>query len=153
MSKQDQPTVEAVGTPQKKSKKLILIMAIVLLGGAGGGGYFMMKPASADAEAVVEEAKPEAGKVIPLESVTVNLADGHYLKMKFALQATLEAGEEELDGSRAVDLAITQYTDLKLGELSTAAGREKVKLELLEKVTEAYEGKIMDIYFTEFVMQ
>ena len=150
MSKTD---AAAEAGPKKKSKKLVMILAVLLLGGAGGGGYFMMKPASAEADAKVEAEKPEKGVVIVLDAVTVNLADGHYLKMKFSLQATAEAGEEEMDGSQALDLAITQYTDLKVGELSSPAGRAKVKKELLEKIAEAYEDKIMDIYFTEFVMQ
>ena len=150
MSKSE-PTAEAAAP--KKSKKMVMILAVLLLGAAGGGGYFMMKPASAGTEAAVEAEKPEKGIVMVLDAVTVNLADGHYLKLKFSLQATADAGEEEMDGSQALDLAITQYTDLKVGELSTEAGRAKVKKELLEKISEAYEDKIMDIYFTEFVMQ
>ena len=35
----------------------------------------------------------------------------------------------------------------------SAAGRAKAKADLLTDVKEAYENKIMDIYFTEFVMQ
>jgi flagellar FliL protein len=42
---------------------------------------------------------------------------------------------------------------MEMAELSSAAGRKKAKHELVEQVTEAYEGEVMDIYFTEFVMQ
>ena len=52
-----------------------------------------------------------------------------------------------------MDLAIAHYTDMEIAELSSAEGRAKAKAELLEEVEEAYEGEIMDIYFTEFVMQ
>jgi flagellar FliL protein len=145
----------AEGAAPKKSKKMVMILAVLLLGVAGGGGYFMMKPANAEEQAAAEAeaAKPEKGIVIVLDSVTVNLADGHYLKLKFSLQATADAGDEEMDGSQALDLAITQYTDKKIGELSTEAGRAKAKKELLERIAEAYEDKIMDLYYTEFVMQ
>ncbi|MEV1289865.1 flagellar basal body-associated FliL family protein [Micromonospora sp. NPDC049679] len=150
MSKNDKDaSAEAEAKPKKSKKMLMLILAVALLGGAGGGGYFMFIGGSS---AETAPPAPTPGVVVAMDSVTVNLADGHYLKMKIALQATAEATEEP-NGSKALDLAITKYTDMQLGELSSAAGRAKAKAELLEKVKEAYDGKVMDIYFTEFVMQ
>ncbi|HWH01298.1 MAG TPA: flagellar basal body-associated FliL family protein [Pilimelia sp.] len=135
--------------PKKgKSKLIIMIIAVVFLAAGGVGGYLMLKGGGGPEE----EPKPEAGVVVALDAITVNLADGHYLKVKMALQATANAVEEP-DGSKALDLAIAEFTDKEMGELSSAAGRSKAKAELLEKVKKAYNGDIMDIYFTEFVMQ
>jgi len=135
--------------PKKKSKKKLLIIvaaAVLVLGGAGA--YFMLgsggKPAA--------KPKPKPGKVIPLDAITVNLAGGHYLKIHLALQATADAGEE-VDGSQALDLTVAQFSNLNMADLASGEGRTKAKEKLLTAVEKAYEDKVMDIYFTEFVMQ
>jgi len=135
--------------PKKGKKKLIIVVAglLVVLGGGGAGAYFMFFKGPAG-----PPPPPEPGKVVALEAVTVNLADGHYLKLKLALQTTAEVAEAP-DGSKALDIAIDQFSNKSIGELSSDAARHKAKEELLKKVEEAYEGEVMDIYFTEFVMQ
>ena len=145
----DKATEEA---PKKSKKKLIMIIAIVvvLLGG-GAGGYFMFKPSSAAAEEVLV-----AGVVVPLDAVTINLADGHYLKLKITLQATDKAAEAP-DGSKALDAAIELYSNMDSTKLLTTEGREKSKADLKAAVIKAYtvkkEKEIMDVYFTTFVIQ
>jgi flagellar FliL protein len=135
--------------PKKKSKKKLIIIvaaAVVLLGGVGA--YFMLGSGSGS----TAKPKPKPGKVIPLEAITVNLAGGHYLKIHLALQATADAGET-LDGSHALDLTVAQFSDQTMAELASTEGRGKAKERLLTAVEKAYEEKVMDIYFTEFVMQ
>jgi flagellar protein FliL len=140
----------------KKSKKMlmIIVIALVVLGGGGAGAFFVLTGDSAEAKAK----EPVKGAVVTMDNaLTINLADGHYLKLGFALQATEEAGEEEIDLSEAIDLAIDEYTGMEVGELETEKGREAAKQELLEKIEKVYnvEDKhiIMDIYFTRFVTQ
>ncbi len=154
MSKDDK---EATAEAPKKSKKMlmIIILAVVLLGGGGGGAYFMFFKGDA---AVAAEVAPVKGPVIAIENtMTINLADAHYLKLGFALQMTEEAGEVEVDVSEAIDLAIDQYTGKKIAELETVKGREASKAELLEKIEKAYnvddKHLVMGIYFTSFVTQ
>jgi flagellar FliL protein len=140
----------------KKSKKMLMIIVIalvVLLGGGGAGAFFMLKGDKAEAKP-----EPKKGIVTAIENdLTINLADGHYLKLGFALQETEEAGAEAVDTSEAINLAIDQYTGKSVAELSTEKGRESAKGELLEKIKKAYveEDKelIMDIYYTAFVTQ
>ena len=148
MSKTAEATAETGEPTKKKSKKklLIIVLAVVLLGG-GVGGYFMF-----GSKGPSEPPKPEPGAVLPLDAITINLAGGHYLKIHIALQATADAGEE-VDGSHALDLTVSQFSNRDMAEFSSAASRAKAKEELLKAVEKAYEGKIMDIYFTEFVMQ
>jgi flagellar protein FliL len=155
MAKEEKET--PAETPKKKSKKMLIIIvaAVVLLGGGGGGAwFFFFKGDSAEAA----EPAPVKGAVITLEdALTINLADAHYLKLGFALQMTEEAGEEEIDTAEAIDIAIDQYTGMKIGELETEKGRQTTKAEFLEKVEKAYnidhKHLIMDIYFTSFVTQ
>ena len=144
-------------TPKKSKKKLMIIiaLAVVLLGGIGGGSYFMFFKGDA-AEAA--EVKMVKGAVITIEgTMTINLAEAHYLKLGFAMQMTEEAGEEEISTAEALDLAIDQYTGMKIAELETEKGRQTAKAELLDEIEKVYnlddQHIIMDIYFTQFVTQ
>ena len=136
------------GTPPAKSKKK-LIMIVVLVLALGGGGYMFLGRGGGKAEAAP---KPVAGKVVPLEAIHVNLAGGHYLKLGMALQATDKVAEAP-DGSKALDIAIEIFSGKTLTQLNDVKERDTIKHELVKQVDEAYEGEIMDIYFTEFVTQ
>ena len=139
---------EAGKAAPKKSKKMLVIVvaAVVLLGGGGAGAYFAFFSGPSKPN------PPVAGKVVPLDAITMNLAEGHFLKLKISLQATADA-KEEPDGSKALDIAIDQLSNRTVAELSSNAARDQAKAELRKKVSEAYEGEVMDVYFTEFVMQ
>jgi flagellar FliL protein len=151
MAKDDKTTEAAPAKGGKK--KLILIIAIALVALAGGsiGGYMMFAPKKAKAEPA-----PTPGVVSVLDAITINLADGHYLKLKMTLQATTEVAEAP-DGSKALDIAIELFSNRDQAELLTAAGRDKAKKELVEKVVKAYtvekKKEVMDVYFTTFVIQ
>src|ERR1700754_1321331 len=125
---------EAAATTEaapKKSKKMlmIIVIAVVVLLGGGAGAFFMLKGSSK------AEAAPAKGTVTAIDdALTVNLADAHYLKFKFALQQTADAGTESVDPSEAVNLAIDEYTGKSVAELSTEKGREKIKEDLLAKI-------------------
>ena len=136
--------------PKKGKKKLLMMVAAGLMVAAGVSGYLMLGGGSGSAEAT--EPEPEPGDVVVMDAVTVNLKDGHYLKIKIALQATADAAHEP-EGSKALDLTIDQFSEYEMGELSTTEGRHKAKEVLREHVKEAYHGDVMDVYFTEFVMQ
>ncbi|BCY15165.1 flagellar basal body-associated protein FliL [Actinoplanes sp. L3-i22] len=137
----------------KKSKKMMMIViaaALVVLGGGGAGAFFMLRGDSA-------QAAPTKGIVTAADSsITVNLADGHYLKLGFALQQT-DVSTEAVDLNEAYELAIDEYTGVKIADLATEEGRAKLKADLLTKLVKAYtvDGKqeVMDIYYTSFVTQ
>ena len=139
----------------KKSKKMlmIIVIALVVLGGGGAGAFFALKSDKAEAKP-----QPKKGIVTAIENdLTINLADGHYLKLGFALQETEDVGTEAVDTSEAINLAIDQYTGKSVAELSTEKGRDAAKAGLLEKIKKSYQEDgtemIMDIYYTAFVTQ
>jgi len=142
----------AAEAPKKSKKKMLMIIviaAVVLIGG-GVGAFLTLKGSSA-------QAAPKKGVVTALEeALTVNLADGHYLKMQFSLQQTADASEA-VDTSQALNIAIDEYTGKSVAELSTEKGRDALKEEMLQKVVKAYtvDGtkEVMDIYYTQFVTQ
>ena len=143
-----EPTA-ADAAPGGKKKKIMMIAPVLVLVLAAVG-FFFLKP-SGNAEAAKKPA-PVPGAIIQLEPQSVNLAGGHFLKLGFAMQATKAAGEE-VDGARALDLAIDIFSGRTVEELATREGREKAKKLLTKQVTEAYEGKVYQIYLTTFVMQ
>jgi flagellar FliL protein len=141
--------------PKKKSKKLLIIIiaAVVVLGGGGAGAFFMLKGSSASAAPA-----PVKGIVTPLtDALTINLADGHYLKLNFSIQETADAGTTAVDTAEAINAAINIYTGMTEAELSTEKGRDAAKAELLAECKKAYNTKdlmsVMDIYYTAFVTQ
>ncbi len=110
----------------------------------------------------LEAAKPptgEPGKVLAPNdaSVTVNLADGAYLKVGIALQ--LDAGidakvaKDDGLGDKATDLTLKALAKHTMGGLAPPSARNRVQQQLSFDVCRAYEGKVLSVYFTEFVMQ
>ena len=163
---------EAVADAKGGRKKMIAIgaaAAVLLAGGSGGGVWFLTKDASAATAAHAEE-ELTPGEVVALESVSLNLADEggeqHYLKLGIALQAVASeggghGGSGGPDGSKALDLAISEFSGLPMEELRKPEVRDHHKAELEHKIVEAYteetDGEehktVMGIYFTQFVMQ
>src|SRR5690348_4728147 len=138
---------------KKKLLIIIIVAAVVVLGGGGVGAYFAFFSGSGEENAHPE---PTPSAVVVADAITVNLADGHYLKIAIALQTTTDAAEG-VDTSKALDLVISQFSNLEVAELSTNKQREAEKAELTEKVVKAYTEEekeyVMAVYFTEFVIQ
>ncbi len=150
--------------PKKGGRKKLVIGAVVLLVAllaAGAGAFFMLSNGGAEDAAATEAAEAaepeyEPGLVVPLEPITINLADGRYLQVGIALQEALaEGGGEhaETDGSQALDILISHLSGRQMSELAAPEGREAVKQELVEEIKHAYHDHVYDIYFTSFVMQ
>ncbi|MFI5953576.1 flagellar basal body-associated protein FliL [Cryptosporangium sp. NPDC051539] len=153
MAKDDEAEDKGKKGGSKKKLLIIIIAAVVVLIGGGAGAYFAFFSGSGEKDAHPE---PTPSAVVVADAITVNLADGHYLKIAIALQTTTEAAEA-VDTSKALDLVISQFSNLEVAELSTNKQREAEKAELTEKVVKAYTEEkaeyVMAVYFTEFVIQ
>jgi flagellar FliL protein len=156
--------------------KLIAIILPTLLLIAGAVYMFVLKPSSSSTSAATaakssaaataedgtdgtEEGTDStptstfvAGKIIVMDTITINLANGHFLKIGLGLQATADAGEE-VTTSKAMDAAITEFSGKTVDELATQAGRDAAKKELTKAIKKAYEKKVYEIFYTTFVMQ
>ena len=126
-----------------KKKLVLVVVALVAVGAAAY--FFVLKPKPEKKE------KPVAGEVIALEPRQVNLEGGHYLKLGLALQGTAEA--KELEGSKALDAAISLFSGRSVEEVSRPAELKHLKDELTKELEHLYEGEVMDVYFTDFVTQ
>lgn len=139
------PQTEAEeGTPRRRRGRVLIVLVVVLLL-LGGGAYFVLKPSSG-------AAKPVPGAVDPLDSIQINLAGGHYLRLGIALQLR-EGAAEDIDGSKALDAAINLFSGQSLAELNTGQSRNGLKAKLSHQLTSLYDGDVMGLYFTEFVTQ
>ena len=154
----------------KKGARNNLVPAALVAVGLLGGGFFFSRgggetPAAhaateAEAPAHVEgghvQVKAEPGEVVTLEPITMNLADGRFLKLGLALQltTTAEVAEgEEFDGAKALDTSIAFLGEQTYQQLAAPGGRTGAKEELGKRLAVVYPGEVMGVYFTEFVMQ
>ena len=137
-------------------KKLVLIVVPVLLA-VVAAWYFVLGPGSAGSAADEKPKKPEHGEVVALDPITMNLADGRLLKVGLALQLPLEppdgGGHGEFSGSVALDEAIAFLGEHTYDQLAAPAARQAAKKELSHRVNERYHHGVLEVYFTEFVMQ
>ena len=79
-------------TKEGGSKKKVVIIAVAVLLVVGGGAwFFLLRGPSAPP-------KPQPGAVLKLDSINVNLADSHYLKLGLALQTTTKASPDLAPG-------------------------------------------------------
>ena len=143
----------------EKKQKSNLVPAIVLAVGIAAAGYFLGPgkggPADAKEEKKEEEAKP-LGPVSVMDPISVNLADGHYLKVGLGVQLSAEAKAEEFKEGpieRVKDMLISEVGGGKMEDFATPEGRELLKEELRESAKEQFHGEVVDFYFTDFVMQ
>jgi flagellar FliL protein len=140
------------GAKKSKKKLLIVVLPLVLLLVAGAVWFFLLRGSGAPAKKVV----PKPGAVIALDSINVNLADGHYLKLKLALQASADVAEAP-DGSKAQGIAGDQLTGKSTAELQTAKGRRRAQDQLTAAIVKAYtedtKEAVIDVYYPEFVSQ
>lgn len=135
---------EAAEEPKRGGllKKIgIGLVALLLVGGATW--WFVLKPGPPE--------KPKPGAVATLDSIQINLAGGHYLRLGMALQLTEKT--EEVNGSKALDAAIDMFSGRDMNALSQQVRREQLKEQLSGELHELYEGEVLDVYFTEFVTQ
>jgi flagellar FliL protein len=143
---------EEVVEPAEGGRKKIVLIALPLLA-LIAGWYFLLGPGGGGASSAAAEEKPKPGAVLELEPITMNLADGRLLKVGLALQQVYEPKEYELTGSKALDEAISYLGAHTYDQLAVPAGREAAKDELSRRVAERYHGDVIEVYFTEFVMQ
>jgi flagellar FliL protein len=155
---------EDMGSESKKSRKKLVIVVAVLLVLLGVGG-FVGKGLLAGPATPEPDPRTVAGTVVTLAPITMNLADGRYLKLTLALQlskaASPVAGSVDaaagalpaLDGAKALDAAIAVLGQHTYAQLIAPGGRASAQKVLSVQVKKRYDGDVLGVYFTEFLMQ
>lgn len=130
--------------PESSRGKLLIGIALLIVAAVAGGSWFFVIAPAASSE-------PKPGEVVPMEAMQVNLAGGHYLRLGLALQLTETA--HKVDGSKALDAAISVFSGRPIGEVNKPAVRERLRHRLTTMLEERYHGEVMEVYFTEYVTQ
>ena len=142
-----------------KKKKLIMIGAAVGVVVLVAAYWFLLGPGKAaavptDPALATASAKPtyQLGAVLAIDSISINLQGGHYLRLGMGLQLT-KVLKESPDKSKALDAAIALFSGHTTEELSDPTIREDLKKQLGEKLFELYDGEVVSVYYTDFVTQ
>jgi flagellar basal body-associated protein FliL len=102
------------------------------------------------------DAATPAGPVDSLDAITINLASGHYLKVGLALQVPVGVDPSTVKTTEnweavALKTTIDSLSGQTLDDLS--AKRQAEEHTIGDAVCQKTEGKVLTIYFTDFVMQ
>lgn len=91
--------------------------------------------------------------------IVVNLAETNaerFLKVSIVLDMESQELRGEIDGKqpRLLDLLINILSSKTLDTISTPAGRNMLRQEMIDKMNAQFEsGRLVNVYFTEFVIQ
>ena len=157
--KKDEPAVEDV--PQKKKlplKKLIIIgaAALILVGG-GTGGFIYYKKMSDKKEQVQQQAP--VGAVWPMEPFIVNIQDqgaDRYLKIIVELDISDKNCIAELNQLKPKlrDNILDLLSSKTYKDIVDINGKQRLRDEIMMRLNSFLTGgKIVKVYFTEFVVQ
>jgi flagellar FliL protein len=142
------------GGGKKKSMKMKLgvLVLVLLLVGVGAKETVLKPKKTAATAAAAAAAKPPPGPMIPLTDQTLNLTDGHFLRVLVVI-VTTKGTSASLDVTEGNQAVIDQFSNQSEAALTGLANRNKASKQLLTRLQKLYPKKILDVTFNEFVMQ
>jgi flagellar FliL protein len=150
--------------PEKKNSSplkliIILIIVLVLIGAGVGAFYFLTKAKTPSTEKKAEQAKPQVAVFWPMEPFIVNLIDNEgerYLKIVLQLELSDQAAIEELNllKPKIRDSVLDLLSAKTYKEMMDPIGKQRLRDEIVMRANSyATKGKVLKVYFTEFVIQ
>ena len=127
-------------------KKVLFLVVLAVLAVGGGVFYFLHNKSQTQTIS--------SFKIMEIEPVVINLADGHYIRIAIALGYS--GDENELREKLPVinDILITTVGAMTSKELVSPEGKELLKENLLLKINSALsEVKVKNIFYREFIVQ
>ena len=149
----------AAPTAKPKRHRSNLVPALIIAAGLVAGGFFMGSGGSGDPEAPAEEPEEEVvpGEMVTLEPMTLNLADGRYLRLGLAVELVEGVpGKEWVEhggSSRYMDLIIDRVGGWSGEQLTAEDGRGELKELLRSGGSELFEEEFSEVYLTEYIVQ
>jgi flagellar FliL protein len=155
------------------SNKLMLILVgviLVLMIGIGAGLFLMWGKISSLGTETQAPPKPEEsiaeeqqvsgpGPLFDMKTLIVNLADteaNRYLRVTMNLELSSDAVQTEMEKRlpQVRDTIIKILTTRTFEEINTIKGKIALRDEIISKVNSYFtSGSIVNIYFTEFIVQ
>lgn len=145
---------EAAAPKPKKSKKLLLIALVVIVAGVGGAVYAMRRPAG--------EVPASKRGLVAFDPFVVNLADPggmRFVRVTMQVVVTDEKSAtripEELVVFKEARSAILEIlSQQKANDLVTIEGKQALKRAIVLRLSKVItETKVLDVFFSEFVVQ
>ena len=164
MAKKSKPEGDA---KKGKAKKIVGAAVLVVVGVLAGGKLMGGGSSQAAADGTTTTTTKPAGPVVAIDPITVNLSDGHVLKVGIALELETEKADtllpkeggssKDTDPTKGfasgLDAAVSVFGAKTYDTLLPQPGRDAARAELRQKLEERYPGAITNIYLYEFVMQ
>ncbi len=159
------PAESSDSAPPPKSKKkliVILLLAVLLLGGAGAGGWWFHEQEAPGKAAAAKKAEPPV--FVNMDAFTVNLqsegAGDQFLQTTFTMQVGSPADVEQIKlyQPQVRSRILLLLSSKTAGELITLEGKRKLADEIIAQVKKPFapnapEVKVIDVFFTSFVIQ
>ncbi|MDR3557650.1 MAG: flagellar basal body-associated FliL family protein [Syntrophobacteraceae bacterium] len=136
---------------------LIIVLAVVVLLGAGGAVFYLKVMNTSQAKASVEKEEKPVSLTMP--TFLVNLADPgskRFLKVSMDLMLSSKTTEEECKAldSQLKDLILTVLSSQESSDIVSPEDKLRLKKHLLESLNHVItKGKVLEIYFTDFLIQ
>ena len=137
---------------------MIVAVAVLAAGAAGGGAWFFMR--NKGPAPVVEKKLSEHG-LVKMEPFVVNLADdGNQRFLRASIQLVVEDETEALEfeekpvlvmGARSA--IVNTLTEQTSEHLASGEGKAELRHALKEKVSDALKIEVVDVLFSDFVIQ
>jgi flagellar protein FliL len=153
---QDNPPVK------KKSIKKIIIMGLsvlVVLGAGTFGTLYFLSHSGEAKKAATPPLSPLIGTMWPIDPFIVNLADNQgerYLKVVMQLEVSdpLVSAQLEQLKPKLRDNVMDLLTAKSYAELMDSGGKQRLRDEIVLRLNSFLtKGRIVKVYFTEFVIQ
>jgi flagellar FliL protein len=148
-----------VGKKAKKRGRKRLVIGLLILAVVGAAAYkFVLAPVAPTKAAAIAKAAapvPLPGVLVTTDAVTVNLADGHYLRISVAMQFTSKvSAAKPPDPAAALDQMINYLTGMSADVLNTSAGLASAKSALTARISSAYpKDPLLQLFVTSYVIQ
>ena len=161
---------EEAGKGGRKKKLFVIIGAVVLvlLIGGGVGAWFLLKdkPDSENAKAPAQQVpvpglgqQSKIGPMVNIDEFIVNIISGdtaHYVKASLTVELTNEEVKIEVEQRmpQMRDAVLLLIGNKTYEELQDLQGKKQLKAELSSRINSFLQtGKVISIYFTNFVVQ
>jgi flagellar FliL protein len=170
MAEEKDSKSETAGRGSKKSKKKLILFGLSVLILAASGGFLWksglaMKFIGGEQKSEQQGSKTpgdggkKIGPLYPLESFIVNLNDAtgrRYLKVKAEMELTDAKAVEVVDKQlpRLRDSIILLLSSKSFEEIASREGKMRLRQEMIGQLNHHLgKGKLVTVYFTEFVVQ
>jgi len=151
--------------PEKKGSMLkliiIIVVVLVLLGGGGTAAYLMFFKAKSHTAEKKQEEKPQVVVFWPMDPFIVNLIDNEgerYMKVVLQLELSDQLMVEEMKkiNPKIRDAILELLSAKTYKEMMDPLGKQRLRDEIVMRanmIVNSPKGKVIKVYFTEFVIQ